>query len=568
MPAEHVEILIVDDRTDLIAMFGEFLSSREEFAVEHVSSAKEGTELLSTRSFSLIISNDTGRDALSLEAVASSRDIPLVRVKNERRRSGSSKFTLQAGDTIVIEDSHQRMEFPVLGSSGLPALFLDLARNLQQLTKGRRARQGFAEAFGHPYDVISSAPVPICILSYPDIAWMNEEMAHILGYAPSSLVGRPFDSLLSLEGDRRWFGGLGRQSKTSVGWGQRDIALRKRDGESVPLRFKYRRTTGKEGVNMYICVCEDIRCQRLLLNLQRSFDQKVEEIETRYRAVLESMGAIVVRTDADGSIKYCNPAAEMVFGIRSEDAAGKNVIGTLVPAGSRSARDFMTMLSGCSGNADESSVIAVDHVLPGTKRACIAWKMVGVERDGTVFDIVCVGEDITDYSRPDRGGIRTDPWRTRLLKGTDIKRDVFDDVFSICVEISREGWEGKRVGTSFLVGDAPAVMARSQQLIINPFEAMEKDKRYVGNQENRNCIKNFAMLDGGFVIRGDGFIEASGRQFLPGDIPLDLPSGYGTRHRSVAAMTVVTGAVGIVVSETGGRLSVFRNGRSVKSLIF
>lgn len=568
MQTEQADILLVDDRTDLIAMFRKFLSSRKEYAVESVSSPRDAMELLSSRSFALIISNDTGRDALSLEALASSRDIPLVRLKNERRHSGSSKFTLQAGDVIVMEDPHQRMEFPLHGSSGLPALFSDLARNLKQLTKGRHARQGFAEAFGHPYEVISSAPVPLCILSYPDIAWMNEEMAHILGYAPSSLAGMPFDSLLSRDEDRRWFGELGRQAKNSVGWGQRDVALKRREGGSVPLRFKYRRTAGKDGGDKYICVCEDIRCQQSLLDLQRSLDQKIEEIESRYRTVLESMGAIVIRTDPDGAIKYCNPAAEMVFGFRSEDATGKNVIGTLVPAGSRSARDFMTMLSGCSGNADESSVIAVDHVLPGTRRACIAWKMVGVERDGVVSDVVCVGEDITDYTRPDRGGIRTDPWRTRLLKGTDIQRDVFDDVFSICVEISREGWEGKRVGTSFLIGDAPAVMARSQQLIINSFEAMDMDARFVSNQGNRNCIKNFAMLDGGFVIRGDGFIEASGRQFLPGDIPLDLPSGYGTRHRSVAAMTLVTGAVGIVVSETGGRLSVFRDGRSVKSLIF
>jgi len=568
MPPDQVQILLVDDRTDLISLFGDYLSTQKGYAVERVPSSREGIELLSARSYALVISNDSGRDGARLEAVASSRDIPLVRLKNERKQRGSSKFTLQAGDIIVMEDSHQRMEFPLQGSSGLPSLFSDLARNLEQLTKGRRARQEFAEAFGHPYDVISSAPVPLCILSYPEIAWMNEEMAHILGYAPSSLVGRPFDSLLSREDDRRWFVEFGRQGKNSVGWGQRDLALKKREGASVLLRFKYRRTAGKDGGDKYICVCEDIRCQQSLLDMQRSLDQKIEEIESRYRTLLESMGAIVIRTDPDGTIKYCNPAAEMAFGFRTEDAKGKNVIGTLVPAGSRSGRDFMTMLSGCSGNADESSVIAVDHVLPGTRRACIAWKMVGVERDGMVSDVVCVGEDITDYTRPDREGIRTDPWRTRLLKGTDIRQDVFDDVFSICVEISREGWEGKRVGTSFLVGDAHAVMARSQQLIINSFEAMDRDARYVSNQENRNCIKNFAMLDGGFVIRGDGFIEASGRQFLPGDIPLDLPSGYGTRHRSVAAMTLVTRAVGIVVSETGGRLSVFRDGRSVKSLIF
>lgn len=568
MPPDKVHILLVDDRTDLISLFGDYLSTQKGYAVERVPSSREGIELLFASSYSLVISNDSSRDGSRLEAVASSRDIPLVRLKNERKRRGSSQFTLQAGDTIVVEDSHQRMEFPLQGSSSLPALFSDLGRNLTQLMKGRNARRDFEASFGHPYDVISSAPVPLSILTHPDISWMNEEMAHILGYSPSTMAGRPFHSILPREEDMRWFGELGRQSKGGAGWVQREVVLRKRDGAHVPIRLKMRKLAGKEGEDMYLCICEDIRCHQSLLELQRSFDQKVMEIESRYRAVFESMGAIVIRTDSDGNIVYCNPAAEMMFGFRSVDVAGSNVIGTLVPPGSQSARDFMTMLSGCSRNADESSVIAVEHALPGLRRACIAWKMVGVERDGVVPDIVCVGEDITDYSRPDSCGIRTDPWRTRLLKGTDIKRDVFDDVFSICVEISREGWEGKRVGTSFLVGDASSVMAKSQPLILNPFNSMENEMRYVGNPGNKTCIKNFAMLDGGFIIGGDGFIVASGRQFLPGDVPLALPAGYGTRHRSVAAMTVVTGAVGIVVSETGGRLTVFRDGQSVKSLIF
>ena len=94
MPPDKVHILLVDDRTDLISLFGDYLSTQKGYAVERVPSSREGIELLFARSYSLVISNDSSRDGSRLEAVASSRDIPLVRLKNERKRRGSSQFTL------------------------------------------------------------------------------------------------------------------------------------------------------------------------------------------------------------------------------------------------------------------------------------------------------------------------------------------------------------------------------------------------------------------------------------------------------------------------------------------
>jgi DNA integrity scanning protein DisA with diadenylate cyclase activity len=40
----------------------------------------------------------------------------------------------------------------------------------------------------------------------------------------------------------------------------------------------------------------------------------------------------------------------------------------------------------------------------------------------------------------------------------------------------------------------------------------------------------------------------------------------GTRHNSVAAMTQVTSAVGIVVSQSGGGLTIFKNGMILKKI--
>jgi DNA integrity scanning protein DisA with diadenylate cyclase activity len=40
----------------------------------------------------------------------------------------------------------------------------------------------------------------------------------------------------------------------------------------------------------------------------------------------------------------------------------------------------------------------------------------------------------------------------------------------------------------------------------------------------------------------------------------------GTRHNSVAAMTQVTNTVGIVVSQSGGGITIFKNGLILKKI--
>lgn len=147
-----------------------------------------------------------------------------------------------------------------------------------------------------------------------------------------------------------------------------------------------------------------------------------------------------------------------------------------------------------------------------------------------------------------------------LVSGTDIPEHVLDAVLKVALEISAEGREGHRIGTAFLVGDSAGVMARSRQLVLNPFKGYEKDKTLVTDPEIQNTIKEFAQLDGVFVISSDGAVEAAGRYITvdAGDTRLH---GLGTRHTSVAAMTKATKSVGVVVSQSGGVIRLFRDGK-------
>jgi DNA integrity scanning protein DisA with diadenylate cyclase activity len=157
-----------------------------------------------------------------------------------------------------------------------------------------------------------------------------------------------------------------------------------------------------------------------------------------------------------------------------------------------------------------------------------------------------------------------DAWKAGLVAGTDIRPEVFEAVFATAVEISREGREGKPVGTAFIVGDSPAVLARSKQLILNPFEGHDPAKRLITVPSNVENVKEFALLDGVFVVSGEGVIEAAGRYLTIDTSLVRIPMGLGTRHASVAGITRATNSVGIVVSQSGGRISVFLAGEMVK----
>jgi diadenylate cyclase len=132
--------------------------------------------------------------------------------------------------------------------------------------------------------------------------------------------------------------------------------------------------------------------------------------------------------------------------------------------------------------------------------------------------------------------------------------------------IGHEGFEGHPIGTIFVLGDSTAVMEKSKQLTINPFGGISEAERNVLDPGIREALKNFAVLDGAFVIREDGVVLAAGRYLQVGSEIVNLPLGLGARHSAAAAVTVETRAIAISVSQSSGTVRVFKEGQSVLEL--
>ena len=133
-------------------------------------------------------------------------------------------------------------------------------------------------------------------------------------------------------------------------------------------------------------------------------------------------------------------------------------------------------------------------------------------------------------------------------------------VVDVAVEIGREGREGKAVGTLIVVGDARDVLARSRTLGFDPFKGYKRKDRNIRDPRVREAIKEIAQLDGAFVVSRDGTVEAACRIIDAPNTGLTLPKGLGTRHWAAAAITNVTTALAVVVSQSTGTVRLFQKG--------
>ncbi len=141
-----------------------------------------------------------------------------------------------------------------------------------------------------------------------------------------------------------------------------------------------------------------------------------------------------------------------------------------------------------------------------------------------------------------------------------------EQLIHVAMEIGAQGYEGHPVGTILVVGDSTAVMEKSRQLTLNPFQGMSEAERNCMDPPIREALKTFAVLDGAFVIREDGVVLAAGRYLQATSTEAKVPMGLGARHSAAASITAETKSIAITVSQTTGTVRVFRAGEIVLEL--
>ncbi len=161
------------------------------------------------------------------------------------------------------------------------------------------------------------------------------------------------------------------------------------------------------------------------------------------------------------------------------------------------------------------------------------------------------------------------PWfQNRTLK--DIRRLIatreFVSILGVALRLANEGREGKPIGTCFVLGDQQELRPHVKQLVLNPCEGHAADVRDIHNPEFFETIREFAVLDGAFVVGADGIVDSAGTYLNAFSSKASLAPGFGARHVAARSITEVTSAMAVVVSSSSGAVSVFHEGKLVLQL--
>jgi diadenylate cyclase len=138
---------------------------------------------------------------------------------------------------------------------------------------------------------------------------------------------------------------------------------------------------------------------------------------------------------------------------------------------------------------------------------------------------------------------------------------IFERLLTLVLELAEEGKEGKPLGTTFVLGDHKKVLELSGQMVINPFAGVPEEERNILDPGLKETIREFATIDGAFVIRDDGVVLAAGRHLKASAEDAELPQGLGARHRAAAGITALTNAIALVISESTGDVRIFSHGK-------
>ncbi len=114
----------------------------------------------------------------------------------------------------------------------------------------------------------------------------------------------------------------------------------------------------------------------------------------------------------------------------------------------------------------------------------------------------------------------------------DVDPGVLDKVVRLATELASEGREGHSHGMIVVVGDTDRVLSESRQLIMNPLKGYPASARNVLDPALDETVKELAALDGAFVIRGNGVIEAAAAYLRTAcEAESNLPAGLAPATR-------------------------------------
>ncbi len=127
--------------------------------------------------------------------------------------------------------------------------------------------------------------------------------------------------------------------------------------------------------------------------------EKLQASEKKYRDLVDKASTLIVKIDDCGAITFINEYAEEFLGFTEEELLGRSIFGTITPEIESTGRDLKAIVS----ELIESPVNirnTHENMRKNGERVWIAWEAHRLAAaDGTGFEILAVGKDVTEQRR-------------------------------------------------------------------------------------------------------------------------------------------------------------------------
>jgi diadenylate cyclase len=161
--------------------------------------------------------------------------------------------------------------------------------------------------------------------------------------------------------------------------------------------------------------------------------------------------------------------------------------------------------------------------------------------------------------------LKNDLFKELCTEQRGVNTQVLKQTVTLAVEIAREGREGRKIGTLFVVGDPDEVLRTSRPLILDPLAGHPDEAKHIADPNVRETLKELAQLDGAFVVSDNGVVLSAARYIDTVSDNLNVPLGLGSRHMAAASVSQRTNAVAVAVSESS-MVRVFDDGELISEI--
>lgn len=134
-----------------------------------------------------------------------------------------------------------------------------------------------------------------------------------------------------------------------------------------------------------------------------SAQEVLRQCELQYQQIVESVNSIILRMDTNGTVLFLNQFGRRFFGYEEQEIVGRSVIGTIVPPTDTAGRDLAAMIRDIGEHPERYITNENENICRNGERVWIAWTNKAVyNSDGTVREILCVGNDLTQHRKAEQ----------------------------------------------------------------------------------------------------------------------------------------------------------------------